>query len=468
VKEQPKTPAEQTGVTPGSPDRVSTFTEEADAAAPPAEISRRGGTFESFRHRDFSWFWSGALVSNVGTWMQTYALSIVVAAVHTDPRQSSFDLGLVNFLAGIPVLFLALPAGVLADRVDRRKMLIWIQVVMLAQALALGWLYNSGLLGPADPTRTLLIVSALGLVGGVFSAFMAPAFQSMLPDLVPRKLLMNGIALNAAQFQTSRLLGPLAAAALVLLGASMGEIFFVNAASYLFVIAALAAVRARPGVADTAGPQRAGAWESLTAGLRYARQNRVVGMLVISTALMTVCGFPYMTLLPAIVKTALDATTQAQIQRDVALVMAANGLGALVGALGVASLPATFPRERVIPVSLFAFGALLVGFSFTRALPVMMLLSVLAGIALMATNSLVNTSMQAAAPGPLRGRVMALFVLAFIGIMPISGLLFGILGQRIGPTNAVLVGALLLLVWASFLLARRDLLRPAEEASLAR
>ncbi len=439
---------------------VSAFIEEADAAAPPPEVSRRGGTFESFKYRDFTWFWSGALVSNVGTWMQTYALSIVVAAVHADARQSSFDLGLVNFLSGIPVLFLALPAGVLADRMDRRKVLIWIQVVLLAQAAALGWLYNAGYLGASDATRTLAIVSVLGLLGGVMSAFMAPAFQSMLPDLVPRPLMMNGIALNAAQFQSSRLLGPLVAAAFVLAGAGMGEIFYVNAASFVFVIAALAAVRARPGIADT-HKQKTTAWQSLTAGLKYARENRVVGMLIISTAIMTICGFPYMTLLPAIVKVALGATVKATLNRDVAFVMAANGAGALIGALGVASLPATFHKERVIPVTLLSFGVFLVGFSFARSLPVMMGLSLLAGISLMSTNSLANTSIQGAAPGPLRGRVMSLFVMAFIGIMPISGLVFGLLGERIGPTWAVFAGAVPLIGWAVYLLVRRDLLTPA-------
>ena len=147
-------------------------------------------------------------------------------------------------------------------------------------------------------------------------AFMAPAFQSMLPDLVPRRLLMNGIALNSAQFQSARLLGPLVAAALVLAGAGMGEVFYVNAASFLFVIAALWAIRLRS-ASDHGGPDAAAAtadrarsdgwrvdsWRVLTAGLRYAREDRVVGVLILSTAIMTICAFPYMTLLPAIVST---------------------------------------------------------------------------------------------------------------------------------------------------------------------
>ena len=443
-----------------------TLTIEADAAAPPQAVARGGGTFESFRHRDFSLFWAGALVSNVGSWMQAYALGIVVYGL----RRSSFDLGLVNFLSGVPVLFLALPAGAIADRVDRRRLLITIQVVLLVQAAALGAFYNAGLLSARDPVAALVWVATLGLVGGVSMAFMGPAFQSMMPDLVPRRLLMNSIALNSAQFQSARLLGPLVAAAVVLAGAGMGEVFYVNAASFLFVIAALWAIRldraAGPGAApgrghgapSSEGSWRQASWVALTAGLRYARQDRAVGVLVLSTAIMTLCAFPYMTLLPAIVATSLGHSGR-ELSRTVAFVMAANGLGALAGALGVASLPATVRRERIIPFALAALAVLLVGFALSRWLPLTLGLSTVAGAALLASSSLTNTSIQMVVPGHLRGRVMALFVLAFMGMMPISGLAFGSLGQAIGPARAVLVGAVLLLAWAAVLLARPRLLR---------
>jgi MFS family permease len=444
-----------------------TLTLEADVEAPPQAVGRQRGTFESFQHRDFTLFWLGALVSNIGTWMQMYALGIVVFSF----RNSSFDLGLVNFLGGIPVLFLALPAGAIADRVDRRKLLILIQVVLLLQAASLGVLYNTGRLGSHDPLGSLVRVSLLGFVGGVFMAFMAPAFQSMLPDLVPRRLLMNGIALNSVQFQSARLLGPLAAAALVLAGAGMGEVFYVNAASFLFVIAALRAIRPRS-ASDPGGPHaaaetadrahspgwREGSWRVLTAGLRYAREDRVVGLLILSTAIMTICAFPYITLLPAIVSTSLGFSGKG-LSRVVAFVMAANGLGALAGALAVAGLPATLRRDRVIPFTLAALAVLLVGFALSRWLPLTLALSTLAGAALLASSSLTNTSIQVAAPGHLRGRVMALFVLAFMGMMPISGILSGSLGQAIGPAGAVFAGAVLLLAWAVVLIARPGLLR---------
>ena len=433
---------------------------EADEEAPPQPIVRRGGTFESFRNRDFSWFWSGALVSNTGTWMQTYALGIVVFAL----RRSTFDLGLINFIAGIPVLFLAIPGGLLADRVDRRRLLIWIQVVLLFQATALGWLYNQGTLsGGANAVTALLWVAGLGIIAGIFSAIQFPSWQAMLPDLIPRENLLNGIALNSAQFQSSRLIGPLVAGALVLAGAGMGEIFYVNAASFLFVIAALAIIRPRFAVPAAEKPvrEREGALKMLGGGLRYARENRAIGTLILSTAMMTFFGFAYMTLLPAIVNNTLHlAEGTSAYKQAVALIMAANGLGAMVGALSVASLPSTIRRNRIIPFSLLSFGAFLLVFSLSRTLWMTTVVSAFAGAALMTTNSLTNTSIQASAPAHLRGRVMGLFVTAFMGIMPISGLVFGAIGQVIGPSNAVLLGSLCLIGWSSLLVARPQWLLP--------
>ena len=151
------------------------LTVEADTEVPPVALIRRGwaaSTFESFRSRDFSLFWSGALVSNIGTWMQNAAIAIVVFGFQ--PARASFNTGIVAGLTGLPVLFLAIPAGAVADRVDRRKLLIWIQVVLLFQAAALGILYDTKVLSPAQPVISLVLVSALGLVGGIFVALPGP------------------------------------------------------------------------------------------------------------------------------------------------------------------------------------------------------------------------------------------------------------------------------------------------------
>ena len=464
-----------------------TMTREADLEAPPSEITRFGRTFESFRYRDFSLFFGGAVISNTGTWMQNTALGLVVVY---GLNQGAFALGIINFLSGIPVLFLALPGGALADRVDRRRLIIVFQWILLVQAAALGFLAMNGSLtsvtgpGAAQHAMTALFwLGGLGMIAGVCSALTFPAWQALLPAMVPRKALLNAIALNSAQFQSSRLLGPLAAAAIIgllnplsiaaLFGPTMAWIFYINAVSFLFVIAALWAIkpgrfegggqhsqterttRAASGPAGQAGRAREGSWKMLLGGLEYARRHRDVAVLLTSTAMMTIFGMPYMMLLPVIVK---DVLHMGEIQ--VTVLMSANGLGAVVGALGVASFSAKVKRERLMPLFLLAFAVLLTLFGLSRWYYVSVAISAVAGAALMATNSLTNTSIQASVPDYLRGRVMALFVMCFMGIMPVSAILFGSLGQVIGPANAVVAGAVILFFWALTLVSVPKMLEP--------
>jgi MFS family permease len=440
---------------------------EADVAEPTRAVVRKGGTFESFKHRDYAWFWAGSLVSNTGTWMQNAVLAIVVWGL----RGREFDLGIVNFAAGIPVLFLALPAGVLADRVDKRKLLMWSQAALGVLAAALWILFRAGRLQSSHAMEALFWIGGLGLLAGIFSALTFPAWQSFLPELVGRKDLMNAIALNAAQFQSSRLLGPLAATGLLLIGFDSGDVFLVNAASFLFVIAALWAIRpAARELPDTpaekpapvAGGRADSVWTTLTVGVRYAVDHPVIGLLILSTAFMTVFAMPYMMLLPAIADKALHGADHGKLYYS--WLLAANGFGAIFGSLGVASLPASIRRERLIPFSLMAMAALLVGFALSRSFWLSMVLSVLAGAAFLTTNSLTNTSIQIAVPGPLRGRVMSLFVMAFMGIMPVSAAVFGPLGEAFGPTNAVLAGAIVLFAWGAYLAGSGRMARSAENA----
>jgi MFS family permease len=451
----------------GGQDRL---TVEADTVVPPAALVRQGwlaSTFESFGYRDFTLFWSGALVSNVGTWMQNAALAIVVYAFQ--PARASFNTGIVQGLAGLPVLFLAIPAGAVADRVDRRKLLVWIQAVLLLQAAAIGVLYDTKVLSAAQPTLSLVLVSALGLIGGIFVAFQGPAFQSILPDLVPRKTLMNGIALNSAQLQSSRMLGPAIVGGMVLIGAGMGLVFYINALSFLFVIAALLSIRTHVEFHAGRGPgeaadSEAGAWKTLTAGVSYAREHSAIGVLILTTALLVFLGFPYMIILTAIIHARFAS---ANVQQLYSIVYMFNGMGALVGSLAVAGLPPTIKRSRVIPLTLFTFALLLVAFSQSTTLPVVAMCSVLAGAAYISTSSLIMTSIQSAVPGHLRGRVMALFMMAFMGVMPLSAFAFGPLGQAIGPDTAVLVGAVVLLAWAVLLFLRPAWLETAPPTAQA-
>lgn len=432
---------------------------ESDTETPPERIVRRGGTFESFRHRAYLLFWSGALVSNVGTWMQ----AAVIALIAFDFRHSEADLGLVNFASQIPNLFLALPGGVLADRVDKRNLIIWAQVLLMLQALALGVLYVTGNLSGRAPAASLAWVSGLGLVAGVLTALSFPAWQALIPDLVPRKELLNAIALNSAQFQSGRMLGGAAALGVIALvgyKAGVAYVFWINAASFLFVIFAVRASRTSPhGEQEAHAAPRStdGVWKSLKEGVRFSITHRIVGVIILSTMIVTFVGFPYVILLPSVAEKVLGFEDYKGV---FTVLFTFNGLGSLFGALAVASLPRSISREKLMRWSIAATGVILIAFAFCRTLWLSVILSTLAGAALLTTNSLANTSVQDNVPHRLRGRVMSVYITCFLGIMPLSAAAFGPLAEWIGTSWAIAGGAAVLIAWAAVLFAFPALIAP--------
>lgn len=435
---------------------------ESDASSPPEPVVRRGGTFESFRHRGFLYFWSGALVSNVGTWMQSAVLSLLAYSF----RHSEFDLGLVAFASQIPNLFLALPGGVLADRVDKPRLIIWAQVLLMFQAIAFGVLYVTGHLGPSTPIASLALVSALGLFAGVMTALSFPAWQAYIPDLVPADDLLNAIALNSAQFQSARMLGGAAALGVIAVvgyAAGVADVFWLNAISFLFVIAAVWAARHSPHVnSRPKTAQRERMWASLKAGVQYAVTHRIIGIVILSTFIMTFVGMPYVVLLPAVADKVLGFHTQAQYTPIYTILFTANGLGAVVGALLVASLPHTVRRESLMRWTIAATAVVLIVFAFCPVLWLSVALSALAGAFVLTTNSLANTSVQSNVPHHLRGRVMAVYITCFLGVMPLSAAAFGPIAQWVGTSWAIAGGAIVLLAWALALFAFPGLIAPEQ------
>jgi MFS family permease len=463
----PDEPLDDNAYLEGSGDeRVRSIAEaESDTSSPTDDVVRHGGTFESFRHRSYTLFWSGALVSNVGTWMQTAVIGLIAYGF----RRSEADLGLVTFLSQIPTLFLALPGGVLADRVDKRKLIIFAQVLLMFQAIAFGLLYVTGHLGADTPVTSLALVSFLGLIAGVLTALSFPAWQAILPDLVPRSSLLNAIALNSAQFQSARMIGPLAAAGVILIAgraAGIADVFWINAVSFLFVIAALWAVRTSPhATTKRASSEHEGAWTSLKQGVSYTVTHRMVGIVILSTAIISLVGMPYVFLLPAVADKVLGFHDKAAYTNVYNFLLAANGLGALFGALLVASLPTTIRRERLMRWTILATAIVLIVFAFTPWLWLSLVLSAIAGACVLTTNSLANTSVQANVPHHLRGRVMSVYIMCFLGIMPLSAAAFGPLAQVVGTSWAIAGGAGGLLAWSLVLIARPSLLTHDEPAA---
>lgn len=418
---------------------LDTLTAEADACSPPAGLLSRFATFESFAYRDFALAFAGALLSNVGSWMQIVALGWVVY----DLTASSQALGFVNALSGLPVTFLAVFAGVLADRLDRRRLLIFTQVALMLQAIAFGVLNQTGRI-------SMEWIYLLVLIGGVFQALMSPAWQALTPELVPPQSLMNAIALNSAQFNAARFLGPVVGGAVFALF-GVTAVFYANAASFLFVIAALVVIRTRS--SERPRRQTGSALDVLLGGVRYAREHPRVGWLLISAAMLTTFGMPFAALLPAIAGGVLHLGGTGY-----SLLMAANGAGALASALIVATLSRRIRRERIIRIGFvtMALGVILLAASRLPVLSAVVLFAI--GAAFLAIVSSINTSLQLAAEGDVRGRVMALFVMAFMGMMPVGAALFGWLAERIGTQPAVALGGGIVLAYGLLLLARPSLI----------
>jgi predicted MFS family arabinose efflux permease len=370
--------------------------------------------------------------------MQTVALGWLVWEV----TGKSAQVGIMQFLNGAPVWFLAIWAGSLADRVDRKRLLIVTQVLLMAQAAALGLLNQTGII-------TIGWIWALTFFAGAVSAVMFPAWQATVPDIVPRESLLNAIALNSAQFNLARLVGPMLGAA-VFAAFGVTEVFYANAVSFLFVIWALAIIHPHQVHHAPAGDRLR---DGLLAGVRYALKHRRVWMHLLSTAMLTFLGLSFSTLLPEYADRILGLTGSGY-----AMLLGINGGGALVGALVVASLPRETRRESIIRWGMLVMALGLVTLSFIRsellAVPVLLVM----GAAFLACNSSINTNLQSGVPPQIRGRVMSLFVLSFMGLMPIGSLAFGALGQTIGVPRAFLIGGLLLTLYAALLLLKPSLL----------
>lgn len=416
--------------------KLEADTIEAEVSSPEATLIERGFVparlLASFRYRDYIYFLTGALLSNIGTWMQTIALGWVVLTI----TNSAFYVGLVNFTSSVPVFVLVLFAGVAADRLDRKNLIVWTQGAMMVLAFALAVLTSLNRLN-------IPLIIALTLATGVMTALNFPAWQAIISDIVPRRDLLNAIALNSAQFHSARLIGP-ALAGLVLGAWGAASNFYLNGVSFLAVILALLAIR----------PRRPDRTEDLTNvrqyfldGFRFVRTRPVIISLLATTGVTTLFGMPYAALMPVFARNVLHTGAE-----GFGLLMAANGFGAVLGALIVAYLAHAVRRDNIIKIGVTLFGVFLTLFALSRTFWLSMLFLAGTGAAFLMTTSSLNTSLQSLTPGELRGRVMSMFVWTFLGIMPFGALIFGAIAERLTAPTAVLAGAIMVLVTAAVLL----------------
>ena len=382
----------------------------------------RNARLGALAHRDFRLFFFGQAVSLTGTWMQSVAQGWLVLELTNSP----FYVGLVSALGSAGVLLFTLYAGVIADRVDKRRTVLVTQALQMVQAFALAALVW---------TRTVTVgwVMALAAFLGVVSAFDIPTRQSFVVELVGKDDLMNAIALNSSLFNAARVVGP--AVAGVLIGAlGVGACFLLNGVSFLAVIAGLAAMRLPSPVRP---PTPASAWAGFREAVAFIRGARPISTLVVLTALLSIFGYPFLAMMPVFARDVLRAGA-----RGYGALMAAVGIGAMVGALALAAYARRIPKGALLVGGGAAFSVLLAAFALSETFPLSIVLLALTGAAMIVTTALTNTILQTAVPDHLRGRVMGFYSFVFVGMAPLGAFEAGTLAEHVGAPRAVAAGAL--------------------------
>ncbi len=394
-------------------------------------------TFSALRHPHFRRFWWGGLVSLTGSWIQITAQSWLVY----DLTGSPFMLGMVALANTIPTMVLALFGGVIADRSEKRHLLIATQSTFMAVSVVLALLTLTGRIA-------VWHILALSVVSGIAAAMDMPARQSLISHLVEREDLMNAIALNSAVFNGSRIVGP-AIAGLIIdqFGgrAGPGWSFAINSISYLAVIGALLTI---PVDSRPVAGERQRVLREVREGVAFAWQHPALRMLLSLLAITGVFGFSFTVLMPVFARDVLHVPA-----RGFGALLTASGIGATIGVLTLAS---TRPRRpgAVIMGTFAGFVVLLAAFAASTSYTLSLLLMIGVSGTMTSYLSATNTTIQSTVPDALRGRVMSLYILAFFGTAPIGGLLIGSLASALGAQRAVLLGAIVcglgaLSLWAA-------------------
>lgn len=410
--------------------------------APAVARLRLPRTFAALRHRNFRLFWFGQLISLTGTWMQTVAQGWLVLELTNSP----FYLGLVGFANFAPVFLFSLPAGGIADRVDKRRLLLATQAgamllaLLLALDIAVGWV------------RIEHVLAAAALLGTV-NAFDMPTRQSFVVEIAAKEDLLNAIALNSTAFNASRVVGPALAGALVAV-VNIAWLFAFNGLSFIPVILALLAMRLlpRPERAD-----RIALWPSLREGLSYILQHRVVLALVGLVAVSSVFAMPYVTLMPVFARDVLGIGPTGY-----GSLLSGMGVGALAGAIFLASLGDFRHKGLLVTAGNILFPTSLLFFSISRSFYLSLAILMVVGWSFITQNATINTLLQARVPDELRGRVMGVYILMFAGMFPLGSLQAGFVADATSAPTAVSLGALVALAFALYVFWRYPQIRRLE------
>jgi len=409
---------------------------------------RLGTTFIALRHYNYRLWFFGQTVSLMGTWMQSVAQQWLVYQM----TNSKLALGVISFSGSVATIFLMLPAGALADRFPKKRLLLITQTAMMLQAFAMTVLKATELL-------RVWHIALLAFLLGVANSFDAPARQSLAVEMVEdRHDLGNAIALNSTMFNMARIVGP-TVAGLVLVAWGSTWCFAINGLSFMAVIVALLFMRLPEAPAKLKVEPLA---RQVRTGLRYIRGNVLVMTIIALVAVSSLFGFTYSVLVPVYARDILSSGNEQMAKMVQGNLLTAVGIGALVGSLLVASLGRSRRKGMLLAVGSLLFPGAVLAFAFSRHLPFSLACLALAGFGFVTQNATSNTLIQTIVPDELRGRVMSVYMLMFFGTIPFAALLAGGVGQWLGPTWGVAIGGGVTLLFALWVLIAVPRLRRLE------
>jgi len=413
-----------------------------DATPEPASATRRSRYAQvarSLRHRNFQLFFSGQLISLIGTWMQSVAQAWLVYRL----TGSSLLLGSVSFASQFPVFLFAPIGGTFADRHNRHRIVVATQTASMLLAFVLAWLTLSA---RVQVWHIFVLAALLGMV----NAFDIPARQAFLVDMVGKEDMMNAIALNSSMFNGARIIGP-AIAGVVVARIGEGWCFFANAVSYVAVILGLLLMRLRP---QEAAARTASTLDNIIEGFQWVRRTAPIKAMLWLLGLVSLVGMPYAVLMPIFADQILHSGA-----RGLGLLMGATGIGALLGALTLALKEGLRGLGKWVAVCSVGFGASLILFAASRHFWLSAAFLVPVGFTFMVQMAASNTLIQSMVPDQLRGRVMAVYSMMFMGMAPVGAFLAGAMAQHLGAPLTLAIGGAACIAGSSIFAARLPGLR---------
>jgi len=382
--------------------------------------------FPAFRSRNFRLYFIGQIVSMIGTWLQMVALGWLVLEM----TGSAFQVGMVAAASSLPTLFLSLFGGVIVDRYDRRKILLFTQAASMVLAIVLALFTLTG-------TVTVPVIMVLAFLLGCIGSVATPAIQAFLSEMVDREQLHSAVALNSAIFNASRVIGP-AIAGFMISWVGTGGAFMSNGLSYLAVIAALLAIRTVS--RRTAPLAKQSPLESIRDGLSYTWGHPLLRTIVLFVSVVSIFGWSFMSMLPVVAKQTFGLGSE-----GMGLLFSAFGTGSLSGTVLVSMLSGRIRSDVMVIGGILVFGLALTAFTFAEEEGIAMLFLFLSGIGMLSAFATMTATVQSLVEERYRGRVMSIYLMVLMGFIPIGNFQVGLLSEHLGTALAIRIGSILVL-----------------------